>query len=331
MRPHTESLMYPIKFYLSAILASTTHAWNADYYYDDASQFDDTIHSTAAAAEAAAENQRQHSFYHRSSCDCIKLKDCKTITFKIRTAPKPLTTDFMKDIRKKACGYIGNEPYICCPPAPPPSAFDILPRKFRDISTSEKPWIWDIAKDRNDAPKPLDGQSTNLFNRLSNTNRWNNFHFPRPNDFNAMAQKPYHNKNMYPRKIHFFDFEDPHSFRNCPPSFSPDFNIPPHFQHVKPVKKVPHASNNDYATVPPIVTTHSHTNSHSNGFDLNSVDTDPSIVFPSRSNAAVDNAPTRATKFPPEKLNLVNQENCGISIGARLLGGTTSFPGQFPW
>lgn len=334
MRPHTESLLISIKFYLSAVLAKTTHAWNVDYYYDDASQFDDTFHSSVAAP---APNHRQHSPYHRSSCDCIKLKDCTTITFKIRNAPKPLTTNIMKDIRKKACGFIGNDPYICCPPPPPPSAIDILPRSFRDM-TSEKPWIWDVSIDRNAESKPLDQQSTNLFNRIggsSNTNAWNNIHFPRPNDFNAMTQKPYPNKNLYPRKIHFFDFEDPnHSYRNCPPSFSDDFNIPTHFQHVRPIKKIPNIpNNNERATMPPILTTHSHTNSHSIGFDLNSVDTDPSIVFPSRSNAAVDTPtfPSHASKFPPEKLNLVNQENCGISIGARIIGGTNSIPGQFPW
>lgn len=327
--------------YLSAFFSvSTVHAWSADYYYDDndAPQFGDTFHSPATASA----NSRQHSSYHgSSSCECIKLKDCSTITFQIRTATKPLTTDFMTDIRKKSCGFVGNEPYICCPKPPPPSAFDILPRSFRDM-TSERPWIWDV-NDRHAATmKPTDKQSTNLFNRLSGSHPWNNFNFLRPNDFNPFHQKPYHNANEHSRKIHFFDFEDPRTFRNCPPSFSPDFNTPPHFHHVRPIQKSPHTSNHDNVPMPSIVTTHTSTHSHphsqphphSTNFDSNSVDIDPVIVFPSRSNAAVDPAPTfpsRASKFPPEKLNLVNQENCGISIGARIIGGINSVPGQFPW
>lgn len=306
------------------------HAWSDDDYYydDDAPHFGDTFHSRAAA------NQRQ---YRRSSCNCVKLADCSTVTLRMRTAPKPLTTDFMTDIRKKLCGFVGNDPYICCPP--PPTAFDIFSRSFREM-TSERPWIWDIVHDRHETPKATDEQSTNLFNRISgssNTNAWHNFNFLRPNDFNAIAHKPYLNKNVHSRKIHFFDFEDPHTFRNCPPSFSPDFNLPPHFQHVKPIKKSPHT------TMPPMVTTpsnsHAHPHPHPQSqphspFDSNNVDTDPTIVFPSRSNAAVDSVttfPSRASRFPPEKLNLINQENCGISIGARIIGGTNSIPGQFPW
>lgn len=339
--------LYKLCFNSSEFLAST-NAWNADYYYEDNAPhyYDDTSVSSPAVAASAA-NYRHHSFRHRSSCNCIKAIECTAITIKIRTASKPLTADFMKDIRKKACGYMDNEPYICCPPlSPAPSSpqtdIDIFPRNSRDI-TSEKPWIWDIVNDKNDskfnhAPK----QSTNLFNRIGaasiTINAWNYLNFPRQNDFNANAPKPYANKDGYARKIHFFDFEDPHTFRNCPPSQSPDFLIPPHFQHIKPFRKILHTTNNaNAAPLSPIMPAiHPHSHSHANGFDSerNSVDTEPSIIFPSRSNAAIDSpkTPIRAiSKFPLAKLNLINHENCGISIGARIIGGTNAIPGQFPW
>lgn len=355
--PYSNSLLQ-LLFYSSAFLASTsTIAWNADYDMNATHHFRDkfdsapavTTTTTAAAATIIkATNDRQHSFHQRSSssssCHCIKLRECTIITAKIRIASKPLSADLVKDIRKKACGFIDNEPCICCPPSPPPqmpSAMDMSARSFRDV-TSEKPWIWDIVNEQNGtSAKPLANvpHPTNLFNRLgafgTNTNMWNSFHFHRPNDFHVHAHKPYSNKNAIvhgqTRKIHFFDFEDPHTFRNCPPSQSPDFIIPKHFQHVKPIKKLPHPTHNANADLPPML---SPPQSHSNGFDSNRVDRDPSIVFPSRSNAATDAStlPSRAiSKFPADKLNLVNEENCGISIGARIIGGTNSIPGQFPW
>lgn len=241
----------------------------------------------------------------RSQCNCIKLKECTTLTLKIYTAPKPLSSNLMKDIRKKACGFAGSDPLVCCPSA------DILPRSFREVTT-EKPWIWDVG---NSQVKPPKAKQTNLFNRLSVDGQWDY----RPNDVRVRPQKP--NKNTFSRKTkkyQFFDFEDPRTFRNCPPSFSPDFHIPPHFQHIKPFKNEHHTPQNGHEP---------------NSFDSNSVDNESNFIFPNTVNSPMDAPifPSRVAKYPLEKLSLINSVNCGISINTRIIGGEDAVPGQFPW
>lgn len=294
-------------------IVSASYSWNVDYYYDDTPYFFESV-------DHPDESQLQFPMYQRSQCNCIKLKECKTIALTIFAAPKPLSSDLMKDIRKKACGFVGNDPLVCCPPA------EILPRSFREV-TSEKPWIWDVISSQPKPTKSKPSNQPNLFNRLNSNwnNNWNNFNVPRPNDVHS-PQKPYPNKNTYTRKTkkhYFFDFEDPRTFRNCPPSFSPDFNIPKKFQHVKPIKNFHDISNNGFGSGTP----------NHNGFDSNHVDNEHDFVFPNMPNLPVDipKFPSRVSKFPLEKLNLVNRESCGLSINARIIGGDNAVPGQFPW
>lgn len=215
-------------------------------------------------------------------------------------APKPLAADFMKDIRKKSCGFVGNDPLVCCPPA------NVLPRSFREVTT-EKPWIWGIS---NGGPN-----SNNVFNRLNPNG--NTMHHRRPNDIHS-PQKPSRNKNVYSRKNKkrpYFDFEDPRTFRNCPPSFSPDFHIPPHLLHVKPIKDFHFIGNNGFKP---------------NAFDHNSLDNGPNFAFPNPA-IEVTTFPSRAAHLRLKKLKLINQDNCGISINTRIIGGQAAAPGQFPW
>lgn len=280
----------------------TSQSWDADYYFDDTSYFVDSI-------DHIDEQPLQYSSFQHSPCNCIKLKECSAIAFKLLDASsKSLPFDVMKDIQKRSCGFIGNEPFICCPPN------DVSTRNFREV-TSEKPWIWDVISN-----KPTKINQPNLYSRFEpNGMNWNNFNRPHSKRVQSPSKpsKPSNNKNFFMRNIkkYYFDFEDPrHPFRNCPPSFSPDFRIPSHFQHVKPIKNFHVTSNN--------------------GLDSrNEVDNDNSIVFPGMSNTPSDvlTFPSRVAKLPLEKLALVNRENCGISINTRIIGGDNAAPGQFPW
>lgn len=284
---HNVNKLIPFRFRFTV---ATAYSWNSDYYYDDTPYyFDGDDHIDV--------NQFKFPTYEPSQCNCIKLKDCTSFALKIQLGPKPLSNNLMKDIRKKACGYAGIEPLVCCPSA------DILPRTFRE-TTSEKPWIWDVAVDQT---KPAKVKPTNVFNRLND-----DAHYQRPNDVHV-PQKPSKNFHTYkPKKYHYFEFEDPRTFRNCPPSFSPDFHLPPNFRHIKPFRNFHH--------IPA-------------GYDSNRLDGEHNFIFPHVPTLTIDPPAfsSHAPKYPPNKLNLINSENCGISINSRIIGGDDAIPGQFPW
>lgn len=235
-------------------------------------------------------------------CNCIKLKECPSIVTKLSTAPKPLPQNLMKNIRKIACGYAGNDPLVCCP------ASEVKSR--RDVTT-ERPWIWDVKSEQKPTPN-------NLFNRLyADGANWNPFNFLRFNDFpHPFYPKPFNDKRYLigkSKKYHYFDFEDPNTFRNCPPSFSRDFEMPLNFQHVRPVK-------NFHTMHPPM-----------NGVgDSRHIDNQPNLIF-STSNPFLHKHPNHPKFDPHDKRSLINSQNCGVTINPRIIGGSNAQMGQFPW
>lgn len=211
-------------------------------------------------------------------------------------APKPLPENLMKDIRKKSCGYSGIDPLICCPSG----NIDLnRERSFRRDVTTEKPWIWDGRKAK------IAPTLRNLDNRVHFDDDWYR-NFLRPNDL-PFYPKPF--DKFGKSKFFSFDFEDPKTFRNCPPSFSRDFQVPLNFQHTKPIKNFhainfPHdgGRNKNEDSVPNLI--FSTANTISNGYP----------VFPKSTFAK-----------PTAKTNLINSQDCGITVDSRIIGTYINF------
>lgn len=225
----------------------------------------------------------------------------------------------MKEIRKKSCGFSNSEPMICCSPN------EIQHRNFR--VTTDKPWIWDVTKDEeeDDEDRQIEkSKNTNiLFNRLNGEgHHWNYFNnLYRPNNFHSFSPKPIddlYNFNEKSKKNFFFYFEDPKTSLNCPPSFSNSFHAPPHFRHIKPIKNFHplYPSDDDSNIDNNVIYEH-----ESNSIFSNSRGTTARpIIFPSNNNG-----------ISTKKLFVNSQQNCGVSINSRIIGGDDAVSGQFPW
>lgn len=237
-----------------------------------------------------------------SKCHCTKIRDCEPLMIAISEAPKPLSTDFIKDLRKKACGYAGSEPMVCC------SNENRLRRNsfpwYGPATATERPWIWDVNEDTPSPPPARESSQHNRVDQMGGKD-WNFYnHFTTPR---SPPRRNRNNKRNYPKnskkKPQLFDFEDPHTSKNCPPSFSDDFEMPAFFQPVQP----------------------------SSGYNP-SGDIETNMIFtPSKDNIWLNAVAAAHGQESSGKAGLVNSAHCGISVHTRIIGGDDAGPGQFPW
>lgn len=252
-------------------------------------------------------------------CHCTRLKLCQPIVNALIKAPKPLSQNLIWNIRDKSCGYAGNEPLICCP-------IEIRHRRNSydwgedEATTTEKPWVWDVDTDTHGHDNEAHEHKKNsLYNRFNYD--WEFYNFKHMLDDLAFNYRPHHqgsSKNPK-KKFFFFDFEDPRTFRNCPPSFSDEFELPEEFKDVKPVKNY-HPIRVPMDAANPSVITEIRPNLETNL--VFSTGTPPAVSPPT----AVD-----SNTLPADKLALINSPSCGVSINTRIIGGEDAGPGQFPW
>lgn len=212
--------------------------------------------------------------------------------------------------------------------------------------TTEESWVWDVEQD-----KPKIGMRVNPTTETpeqqprpdaENSDEENlNFHFL-PHYPSYGQRYPggggghstgivgaSHNQltpgyGGYKRHKYFHaHFEDPKSKKNCPPSFSVEFDLPNSIEG-EPPKIV------DDVLLPPSprytpTTTTAPTM-------IPEVATEPTIVpDPIPPTTLPDEEMTELERQRMEKMKLVNSDLCGISINTRIIGGEDAGINQFPW
>lgn len=253
------SLLF-ILIHLIAVPAS--HSWNADFDYDGSSYYTPHTHSDC------------HDEPDQHHCNCIKLHNCLPIMAKLYAHPsKSYRQTVIKEIRKKACGFVGSDPLICC-------------TSNQVIGSTEMPWIWNEWRPSKASGRPPFADNPD-----------------RRHPYGTVPPPP---KRTSSTRRHFFDFEDPRTFRNCPRRLSSNFPMPPHIQHAKPLHG-PHWRPG-----------------HFPADNENAIDDDNDWAYTHRPR------PLYPNNIPTDP-STANAQDCGASIRARIIGGEAAAPGQFPW
>ncbi|GAB0097788.1 CLIP domain-containing serine protease [Sergentomyia squamirostris] len=222
-------------------------------------------------------------------CQCIKLKYCQAfIDILSRTSANDISPILSQKFRKASCGFRNAEPLVCCPT--PSSRFGRGNRKRDHTTTTEESWVWDVQKDSDDSS----GENFGGWNhRPSNRFEPNNFHDDDHYHHHGWGHGWDHDYKPGRRRNNFHPhFEDPQTKKNCPPTFSKEFDLPQTVTGVTP-----------------------------------SQDMQPS----STADAEVTQTPVVPVVPAVDKRSMINSDLCGISVNTRIIGGEDAGPGQFPW
>lgn len=296
-------------------------AWNEDYGYIPQPQYSSNFYNYYTSLQP----RNFDDFYNNNQfdrpyqkCQCMKVKYCQPILNTLSKAPKPLSPNLILDIRHKACGYADTDPLVCCPLEPRSRRHSYDDDYDHRYTTTEKPWVWGVEEDSSyNKLGPYDHKNT-VHNRFNYD--WEFYNFKHMFDNFPSHYRPHHHGHQKnpKKKFFFFDFEDPRTFQNCPPSISDEFEAPNELKNVKPVKDfhpilVPMDASN-----PSVVTVINPAESNS----VFSTGLPPTTTQPT---------PVDPNALPTDKLSLINAASCGLSINNRIIGGEDAGPGQFPW
>lgn len=277
-------------------------------------------------------------------CQCIKLMHCSVfIEILSQTNVASISSDLAHRFRQASCGFKNAEPIVCCPIRGPPPVeskrfgFNFGTKREYFPVTTEESWVWDVEQNQ---PAQRHARPTK-----AKTDFWdesNEDEYPIHSRYPSFGQRhPGHNQLMpfggggghFKKGKNFFaHFEDPRSNKNCPPSFSVEFDLPNSIEP-EPPKIV-----NDIVLPPsPRYTPTTTTTTTISPVALVPDPTEPTTtiavpeptanVVPTISANAMEELESQRT----EKMKLLNSDLCGISINTRIIGGDDAGINQFPW
>lgn len=190
-----------------------------------------------------------------------------------------------------ACNYIDGEMAVCCPKNGFSENSDSREKRGYSRHGSggghhdDKKWVWDTEEV---------SSSEEVFNKNPPKVPMNQYV-----SYPIQGFMPY-SKNPFLKNIHKSPFlanhEDPTSMKNCPPSFSSEFNLPKNHTFYKEQVTTPIPRIEVASTEAP--------------------------------------KPQDIIDLPPEmqaKMTLINDESCGRSVGSRIIGGEDVGIGRFSW
>lgn len=134
-----------------------------------------------------------------NQCRCIMLKYCEPVRRFLTKTIHPITHNLADKIKSFSCGYYENEPMVCCPD-PRMRRSNFHHRSF--YPSTEKPWVWDVEE---------------------NTENYHHHN----HDYYNFNQIPDGSKFEGKMKEFHAHFEDLKTHKNCPPSFSEEFDLEP--------------------------------------------------------------------------------------------------------
>lgn len=278
-------------------------------------------------------------------CQCIKLKYCSVfIEILSQTSVASISSQLAHKFRQASCGFRNTEPIVCCPKSTTATG-----KRFSGFGynrdyfpvTTEESWVWDVERPQErtkptQSPNSFEGEDEDLhFQPLPQHYPGFGQRYPghgmgsRGGGFRGPSSDGYGNKK---NKFFFAHFEDPQSHKNCPPSFSVEFDLPNSLEP-EPPKII-----NDVVLPPsprytPTTTTTTTT--------TEATPLIPDVVTEAAVDVTTVPEPTTTTSMSAdmmeleerraEKMALINSDLCGISINTRIIGGEDSGINQFPW
>ena len=231
-------------------------------------------------------NGNQLVNHHQTSCNCIKLKFCSPVMEMARKMYSGFIADYINSqLQVIACNNIDGEMAVCCPKNDYPVNNDSREKRGNHGNHGNK-WVWGTEE-------VSSSEEVNSFSKQPPSYPMNQF-----TSYPIQGFFPFSKTNFMNNNSPFFaNHEDPNSLKNCPPSFSEEFNLP---------------KNHTFYKEPEDITT----------------PIPRSAIIPTLAPSTPESLQLPDMQM---KMNLINDESCGRSVGLRIIGGEDAGIGRFSW